>query len=216
MSVSESGFLCIKCLSNSVSANSYYCERCEQKQRESSVEKGETRMSRKRVKPQVDLCVNYRGHYLGYCNYFSNGGWNVSLNLNLMMKDLMRKGNSMFVNSWRKEHHNEPDGIDRFATFLGMFWGVYHHEIVGHALGHKLKVRGYSITRKEHFRWLEENLLKELFADAQTDFAFMFSDIAKAINAKFHVNKKKHDWLVRLGYCEILRGKPVEQDVEVR
>lgn len=154
-------------------------------------------MPRKRgLRLPVDLRVNYprRGKFVGYAYLRRNGGYRVTLNLNAMLEDVATGFHGYLP--WRVWHRS-ADAIDRFIVFNTYFWDNFHHEFVGHALGHKLKVRGHSCSNRGHLRWLEQNM-----TDAQmsiwdetnrTDIVEMFADVAKWLQEKFPVKQENHD-----------------------
>ncbi len=42
---------------------------------------------------------------------------------------------------------------DAWCLFYSQFWRAYIHEVIGHGLGHKFKVKGYSSKKENHLGW---------------------------------------------------------------
>ena len=153
-----------------------------------------TRLSKRWLrKPSLDFRVNYRGNFAGYAYLRHKGNYRVTLNLNAMLEDV---ATGCHGHPLSREWHKTADAINRFILFIQYFWDIYHHELIGHGVGHKLKIRGHSRGNDGHLRWLEENLTNaqmELWAESErTDVVSIFSDVAKWFQDRFPVKDAAH------------------------
>jgi hypothetical protein len=58
--------------------------------------------------------------------------------------------------------NKDKDAYGKMIWFLVGFWRVYNHEVIGHGIGHKFKVKGYSSRKKGHFAWFDDALMSEV------------------------------------------------------
>jgi hypothetical protein len=99
----------------------------------------------------VDLRVRYRGKQrdlAGYCWWKKNDDYKASIYLSQLLKGAIKYS---------------ATARDAWIAFNVQFWNVWLHEIIGHGIGHKFHMKGYSSRKDHHFeKWIDKGLLVTL------------------------------------------------------
>jgi hypothetical protein len=65
--------------------------------------------------------------------------------------------------------------------FVGRFWAVYFHEVIGHGLGHKLGIKGHASKKDGHLWWVEDTAtiawLEQLSPDEKYSIVRPWADL---------------------------------------